>query len=94
MNLEKVHAGTVIPVSVDQNPHQLKHFLSNFDDVPFPVFMLKETRRSILERALGAPPRSGIPYTILLDENNNVHKAGNFRIKTIVDYVLPQGSEG
>jgi thiol-disulfide isomerase/thioredoxin len=88
VNIEKIKRGTILPVSVDKDPRMLIRFINQLRSYPFPVVIVDETVSGSLERELGASRRDGVPYYILLDENNKVTKAGTFSPDYIAQYLL------
>ncbi len=88
MDLERQKKGSVIAVSVDENPDTLMRYLGGFQSIPFHVFVSKDIASGAVEKQFGAKARTGIPYVILLDEDSNLHAAGNYSTEYIAEYIL------
>ena len=88
IDIEKAKPGSVFAVSVDSRPQALGAYLSQYPEVPFDALMMQDNRSNAIENAFGVPARRGVPYKILLDENNAVYQSGNFNTDYIAKYVL------
>ncbi len=88
VQIEGMRKGSVIPISVDEDPNALLRYVMKIKNFPFHTFVLNEKRGGELERRFGANPRTGVPYIILLDEDNKLYKAGNFNADYVANYVL------
>lgn len=85
IQLEQFRKGSVIAISTDQDAESFIRYINEYDDIPFPVVLLKRGRGDGLERLnqammeFGIVPPKGIPNMTLMDEKNRVVEQGNFK---------------
>lgn len=90
MNLERAKAGSVIPISVDEQHVNFARYLKNLKNPPFNFILSKGSQTALA--ASFAPyeikPWTSIPQMILLDENNKLQGQGSFDADQVAEFLF------
>ncbi|MGH1456988.1 MAG: TlpA family protein disulfide reductase [Alphaproteobacteria bacterium] len=80
MDLERAKPGSVIAISVDESGSDFARYVKKMRDPPFELILSKDSEYKLANTLgrFGILPWEGIPYFILLDENNIPVSQGNF----------------
>lgn len=95
MDIEKIRKGSVIAISVDEQPGAFVRYINQYEDIPFPVILLRrekgENTDFLLLKALrpfGIGRNSGIPDMSLIDEYNRVVRQGFYSVEDVAGFIF------
>lgn len=90
MEMEQKKPGSVIAISVDEDYRLYKRFYDQYEYVPFPLIVNKGSSWELAKalKPFGGKAWKGIPYFMLINENNKIIGQGSYRKKGIAWFLL------
>ncbi len=90
MDLERVKPGSIIAISVDEEHRDFIKYTKRFESIPFKVILNNGSEYKLVQslKRYGVKAWDGIPYIILMDENNKVTGQANYSVEQVADYIF------
>lgn len=80
--------GSVIAVSVDKNPEDLRRYMKTHGDIPFPLIVWDGSDDLPREfEAFGAKVTGGIPFFVLMNADGSIVRQGTLSTDVVAKFV-------
>jgi len=90
MNIERKKKGSVIAVSVDEDPKKYVSYAKSLKQVPFPLIINKGNEGYLMKvlSKYKIKKWSGYPTMIFLDDKGMAVRQGNFTVQQAAQYIM------
>ncbi len=90
MDIERVKSGSVVAISIDENYINFSRYIKRFKYIPFKVILNNGSEYKLAQSLspYGIKAWDGIPYIILMDENNQVKGQGNYSVDRVAEFLF------